>query len=86
MGGRPNPVIEEHTIKNTELDERRVPIKPVIRETIPTWNLPVERMKHLAKVTRLLLNISSVQLTQLVSSKIMQKENKKLQHYVHLNH
>ena len=59
-------------------EEPREAVKPVIREFVPTWNLPVERMKHLVKVTRLLLYVSSVQLNPLVLRKIMQKENKKL--------
>ena len=46
-------------------EEPRETIKPVVRELVPTWNLPVERMKHLVKVTRLLLYVSSVQLNPL---------------------
>jgi len=45
---------------------------------IPSWNLPVQRMKHLAKVTRVVIHISSLQINQDVLDKICQGDAKKL--------
>ena len=40
---------------------------------IPSWNLPVDRMKELAKVTRLVLALSSVQISQTLLDRISSK-------------
>jgi len=45
---------------------------------IPSWNLPVDRMKELAKVTRLVLALSSVQISQTLLDRISSKDVRKL--------
>ena len=54
------------------------PVRSGSRDLVPSWNLPVDRMKQLAKVSRLTLHIFTVQLNSTVMDKLLKKDNKKL--------
>ena len=46
-------------------------------DVVPSWNLPVDRIKQLARVTRLVLHTFSVQLSPTVLDRISGRETKK---------
>ena len=50
--------------------------KSIPRDMIPSWNLPVERMRVLACVSKFEITISSVQLNPVILDKIMHRTSK----------
>jgi len=50
--------------------------KSIPREMIPSWNLPVERMRVLACVSKFEITISSVQLNPVILDKLMHRTSK----------
>ena len=65
------PVTERQNIPSATVESRYNP-----REAIPSWNLPVERMRVLACVTKLEVTVASVQIAPVVLDKILNKDAK----------